>query len=160
MSRATISRILVVFLGIFILFTAISINKYIKSPDFIRIDSSNAGSFSRKVVLTIDDIIKNNDQSYTINGWAILKGSNSMKDQKKIILLNEGNRSKYLFYKPTDVFRRDVTEHFYKKRNYDLSGFQLNIPLKELPPGNYRLGVQITTENGQYYIMSNEKIKI
>lgn len=140
-----------------LLLTLFSIREYLNSPDYLRV--AEAGSLSPKVVINIDEISENNE-GFFLNGWAILKGNKSEKDSKMLIFLDMKDKKKNYLLKTEDVLREDVTKHYKNKINYDYSGLSLFLPKIELPKSKYRIGVQITTDKGQYYIMSKDEIKI
>lgn len=157
MNKKTIIVSLYCILLVSLLLTAISIREYLNSPDYLRV--GDAGSLSPKIVINIDGISQN-DEGFFINGWAIFKGKENEKDSKKLVFLDMSDKRKNYLLKTEDILREDVTTYYKNKINYDYSGFSMFLPKNELPKGTYRIGVQITADKGQYYIMSKDEIKI
>jgi len=77
-----------------------------------------------------------------INGWAFIKGYDSVNSQIYIVLKSAGRT--YVFTTQT-VIREDVTQHFKELGlNLDYSGFRALIPTRKIPSGEYTVGIYIT----------------
>ena len=75
-----------------------------------------------------------------INGWAAIKNQNSNNKSLKLIL---SNTSKKLELETDLILRNDVTMANKNKFNYDFSGFELVFKDKDIPKGNYNIGILI-----------------
>ncbi len=77
-----------------------------------------------------------------INGWAFIKGHDSVNSEIYIVL-KSADRT-YVFTTET-VIREGVTQHFEELGlNLDYSGFAALIPLRKIAGGEYTVGIYIT----------------
>lgn len=93
--------------------------------------------------------------SINISGWAALDKMDSKNNSVKLIVT-----SRNVIYRFTTnlVMRNDVSNANKNKFNYDFSGFELKISTKQLPKGNYTIGIEIensTTHKTHYKQVTN-----
>lgn len=80
---------------------------------------------------------------FSVRGWGVLEGINSLANQKYIVL--KGANGTYFF--PTkDNTRSDITEHF-GNANHDNSGFDALMISTGMSPGTYQAGVLIINDD-------------
>lgn len=94
-----------------------------------------------------------------MNGWAALEKRNTKNCKIKIVLLSKSK--KYLF-DTNLIIRNDVTLANENKFNYDYSGFELKFLTKDLPKGEYNVGVIIEDNNEKksYYKQFEKKLTL
>jgi len=100
--------------------------------------SVNIEKPTKELNYSFDKVEKSGD-SLILYGWSFFQGMDA-ESQKSYFLL-KGNGNIHVF--GVDLLRRkDVTRYFAKSGlNLDLSGFQANIPIKNLEKGNYQVGL-------------------
>ena len=77
-----------------------------------------------------------------INGWAFIKGHDSVNSEIYIVLKSAYRT--YIFTAET-VIREGVTQHFKELGlNLDYSGFRALIPTRKIANGGYTVGIYIT----------------
>jgi len=80
----------------------------------------------------------------SITGWAFINGENASNQKKYVAFLSEN--STYI-YEALSVQRPDVNKTFKSpKINYLDSGFFTNIPIYNIPDGNYKIGIILKNE--------------
>ncbi|KIX20497.1 hypothetical protein SY27_11305 [Flavobacterium sp. 316] len=89
--------------------------------------------FNIEVFETTDELIK-------VSGWAYFDKQSSEKSIIKLVLIKEG---KATIIPSQKVSRPDVTSYFESLFDLSYSGFQSNFDIKNLPKGEYKLGILI-----------------
>jgi hypothetical protein len=87
-----------------------------------------------------------------INGWAAVKNQNSNNKTLKLIL---SNSTKKLELETDLILRNDVTMANNNKFNYDFSGFELVFKEKDIPKGDYNIGILIFDNKTKVSIFKN-----
>lgn len=104
------------------------------------------------------DFFEYNDNILSIKGWAAYKKFDSRKSIIEILLIK-----KEIYSAETiSAIRKDVTESFKNNINYDDSGFETKIKTKDLPVGNYSIGIRIINKENKKdaYIITDKKLEI
>jgi len=86
------------------------------------------------------DTYTENDLKIELSGWAIMENQN-MDSSNVYLFLVKGNTSSIVNSEP--VQRKDVTESYKNKFNFDNSGFKATIDKGKLQKGDYQLAVAI-----------------
>jgi hypothetical protein len=95
-----------------------------------------------------------NGTSFFMRGWAAINGEDSRQSVISIVL--QSNATHYVI--PTIPERRqDVTDWFHRIRNYDHSGFIVNIPKIGMQQGEYRVKIRI--KKGRKEVMGSTPLK-
>lgn len=114
---------------------------------------------SKSIIMSNLETIENKNNFIKMSGWAALEKRNSINCKIKIVLLS---KSKMYLYDTNLVTRNDVTLANENKYNYDYSGFEFKFLTKELPKGEYRVGVIIedTNEKSSHYKQFEKKLTL
>jgi hypothetical protein len=114
---------------------------------------------SKAIIMSNLETIENKNSLIKMSGWAALEKRNSINCKIKIVLMS---KSKMYLYETNLVTRNDVTLANENKYNYDYSGFEFKFLTKELPKGEYRVGVIIedTNEKSSHYKQFEKKLTL
>lgn len=126
-----------------------------KAPSFEPIDYK---LLSNKPIKFFFDTFSFDNNTIKTRGWAVLEETtNNEKDILFLILQNESGIYQ-IKLKPEN--RPDITAAF-GKQNLDNAGFNSLIFTRNLPKGNYVIGIVINSDKGEkYYIKSDKNITI
>ena len=123
---------------------------FLSDPLFDRLDKVAGESILSKTTLPaatdniqywIDDLAVA-AQTLEINGWAFIKGHDSVNSEIYIVLKSTDRT--YVFTTET-VIREGITQHFKELGlNLDYSGFAALIPARKIANGEYTVGIYIT----------------
>ncbi|WP_459175814.1 DUF4422 domain-containing protein [Ewingella americana] len=88
----------------------------------------------------VDTVLNLNDNTFSINGWCIVKNQSSHDYLCKLELYNDKNS---FIYNTEVQMRRDTTLAFTRENkkyiNYDSSGFYTLVSKKQIPSGKYKI---------------------
>ncbi|MGV0956088.1 glucosyltransferase domain-containing protein [Empedobacter falsenii] len=101
------------------------------------------------------DIVTNDKEIYSIKGWAIIFGANSIKDNVKLLLIGG---SKIYVSELSKEKRLDVSEAM--NGQYNDSGFSGKINTNTMDKGVYKLGLIIENENEKKILIKDNKITV
>ena len=105
----------------------------------------------------IDNIYEQRGDIF-VNGWSAFMDKDATGTTIKLVL--SGEKGNYQVSTRSTI-RRDVTMAFQDKYNFDNSGFELKLAEKDLPQGEYRLGILIIDrKNKQSYLRTDKTIEI
>jgi hypothetical protein len=121
--------------------------------------SINKLPYSKANIMSNLETIENKNTFIKMSGWAALEKKNSKNCKIKIVLLS---KSKMYLYETNLVTRNDVTLANENKYNYDYSGFEFKFLTKELPKGEYSIGVIIeeNNEKSSHYKQFEKKLTL
>ncbi len=121
-----------------ILNNKISIPVYIKSQSKFKM--TELPKKNGQINYNIDRFLFNEEnQELTLRGWAYIINKNKVKSTIKLLLVS--HKQSYIFY-TTPEKRSDVALYFNNK-NLDDSGFKIEIDLKGIEKGEYKVGILI-----------------
>lgn len=86
------------------------------------------------------EVFENTNYVLTASGWAYFDEQDATESKIDLVLIKDGVAIKIPSQK---VNRPDVTSYFKSSFNLSNSGFTASFNLKDLPSGNYRLGILI-----------------
>lgn len=94
-----------------------------------------------------------------ILGWAAFKEIESTDSIVEVLMINDNSTYKI---ETLSNIRKDVTESAKKGINYDNSGFEVKLDTKNLPKGNYKIGIRIINKkfNKDGYFITDKNISI
>jgi hypothetical protein len=99
------------------------------------------------------------NNSLKIMGWAAYKEIESSNSIIEVLLIKDNT-----FYNVETLsnIRKDVTEASKNGINYDNSGFETKINTKQLPKGNYKIGIRIINKknNKDSYFLTDKTVSI
>lgn len=99
------------------------------------------------------------DNHLIVSGWAFLENEDSKNTKIQLVLLNNLNGE---IIESLEVLREDVTSYFKLNFNASFSGFKSELDLKNIPEGDYMLGIWLknSESNIEALIITNKIIKI
>lgn len=90
-----------------------------------------------------------------VTGWAFLA---AFKGEPNIFIILESDTNRFV-YDSSELFRKDVGKHF-KIENLNNPGFVATIPVRELIPDTYKVGILVAQSGGQGYVITNRVVTI
>ncbi|MBY0220368.1 hypothetical protein [Paenibacillus illinoisensis] len=138
---------IVVFLSVLYLIALVCMYAYeyhFKSVWFEeKLQAVEMSKLDKSISFSVDSLSATDDGSMQLSGWAFMNGLSATK-QKIVILAQSDDETQYLF--TTTTTRKDVTQSFDNKINYDDSGFVTKFKPSKLKDNIYKIGIYL--ENG------------
>jgi 4-amino-4-deoxy-L-arabinose transferase-like glycosyltransferase len=111
------------------------VKKDVDISEFGTLKNFNGTSFKFNL-----EVFENTNDILNASGWAYFDEQDATESKIDLVLIKDGFATKIPSQK---VNRPDVTSYFKSSFNLSNSGFTASFNLKDLPSGNYRLGILI-----------------
>ncbi len=110
---------------------------------------------AQKAQIGVVDEFVDKNRSLQIRGWTIFKDADAADNEIEVVFV--GSNEAYIF--PAEpVERPDVTQYYNDGYNYDNSGYEVLINKKDIPQGNYKIGLLVRNKsNGEESLMMTDK---
>lgn len=130
----------------------------VKLAEFARVLDVKSVAKSDSIRFNVEGLTKPDAVSTLIKGWAFFPDQNSDNNTIQLVLQNETG----IFNIETEsMLRPEIASFFKSTKNLSRSGFTARIENKSIPPGNYKLGIEITdTQSGRKgYVFTGQMIQ-
>lgn len=97
------------------------------------------------------DFFETKKDYVSISGWAAIQNQNSKDNVISIVFLSANGNYSITTEKSQ---RKDVTDFFSNKYNYDNSGFASKMKLGEIPKGEYKVGLLIKNRTSNTEVLN------
>ncbi|NHM03424.1 glycosyltransferase family 39 protein [Flavobacterium celericrescens] len=122
------------------------VKKYELKTNKPKIDISKLNfKIKQSIIESNIEVFENKDNKFIISGWAYVKGIESKDNILELFLVNDSSQ---INIESEQIIRKDITSFFKDHNtNYDMSGFQSQINLDNIPKGNYKLAIYVANSN-------------
>ena len=130
----------------------------VKLAEFASVFPVKSISKSDSIRFNVEGLTKPDAVSTLIKGWAFFPDQHSDNNNIQLVLQNETG----IFNIETEsMLRPEIASFFKSTKNLARSGFTARIENKSIPPGNYKLGIEITdTQSGRKgYVFTGQMIQ-
>lgn len=108
-----------------------------------KLETIEMSKLDKGISFSLDNLSVTDDGTMQLTGWAFINEVPAIK-QKMVILAQSDDNTQYLFAR--SIKRKDVTQSFDNKVNYDDSGFSVKFKPSKLKDSIYKVGIYL--ENG------------
>ncbi len=109
----------------------------------------------QKAQMGVIDNITEKDKTIEFYGWTAFKDMDATDSEVEVVFIDNNN---IYTYSSTIANRFDVTEAYNRVYDYDNSGFRALIDKKDIPNGNYKIGLLVRNKStGEESLMMTDK---
>jgi hypothetical protein len=102
------------------------------------------------------DEVQVGTETIYVNGWAFIPKTPVKRGQLHVVFRSD---EQFLIYRAVPVRRPDVARVF-QSSEARFSGFRLALPVDELPPGEYQVGISFKRGQQTDYIMTGHRLSV
>ncbi|KAF2511640.1 hypothetical protein E0W72_04875 [Flavobacterium arcticum] len=99
---------------------------------------------SQKAQIGVIDYLTEEDDTLEFYGWTAFKDIDATDSEVEVVFMDNDN---IYVYPSTVVNRFDVTEAYKREYDYNNSGFRALINKKDIPQGNYKIGLLVRNKS-------------
>jgi len=107
-----------------------------------------------KVLFRIESVDRG-ERYLFVSGWAFLE---SQLGDSSVYVILESDKEVFI-YDSSTIFRREIGQYF-KSAELDNTGFIATIPIRDLAPGSYRVGLLVRQDNKEGFTFTNSSTEI